>query len=95
MLDPKGNTAVYLFYMYARICSVLRKANYTQKDIDELIKTEKIIITHEKERALLLSILKFNETIDETLSHLALNKLADYVYNVSVKFSEFLFFIAN
>ena len=49
----------------------------------------KINITHEKERALLLSILKFNETIDETLSHLALNKLADYVYNVSVKFSEF------
>lgn len=89
MLDPKGNTAVYLFYMYARICSVLRKANYGQKEIDELIKTEKIIITHEKERALIISILKFNETLDDTLSHLALNKLADYVYNLSSKFSEF------
>ena len=26
MLDPKGNTAVYLMYSYARICSILRKA---------------------------------------------------------------------
>jgi arginyl-tRNA synthetase len=27
MLDPKGNTGVYLLYMYVRICSILRKAN--------------------------------------------------------------------
>lgn len=26
MLDPKGNTAVYLMYSYVRMCSVLRKA---------------------------------------------------------------------
>lgn len=26
MLDPKGNTAVYLLYSYVRMCSVLRKA---------------------------------------------------------------------
>ena len=26
MLDPKGNTAVYLMYAYARICSIMRKA---------------------------------------------------------------------
>jgi len=25
MLDPKGNTGVYLIYMYVRICSILRK----------------------------------------------------------------------
>jgi arginyl-tRNA synthetase len=27
MLDPKGNTAVYLMYSYVRMCSVLRKAD--------------------------------------------------------------------
>lgn len=27
MLDPKGNTAVYLIYAFARICSILRKAD--------------------------------------------------------------------
>ena len=26
MLDPKGNTAVYLLYAYARICSIQAKA---------------------------------------------------------------------
>lgn len=26
MLDPKGNTAVYLIYAYARICSIIAKA---------------------------------------------------------------------
>jgi arginyl-tRNA synthetase len=26
MLDPKGNTGVYLHYMYVRIMSILRKA---------------------------------------------------------------------
>jgi len=27
MLDSKGNTAVYLLYTFARLCSILRKAN--------------------------------------------------------------------
>lgn len=28
MLDPKGNTAVYVLYAYARIAGVLRRAEY-------------------------------------------------------------------
>lgn len=27
MLDPRGNTGVYLLYMYVRIASILRKGN--------------------------------------------------------------------
>lgn len=30
MLDPKGNTAVYLMYAYARICSIMRKAGVSE-----------------------------------------------------------------
>ncbi len=30
MLDPKGNTAVYLMYAYARICSIMRKADVSR-----------------------------------------------------------------
>ncbi len=33
MLDPKGNTAVYLLYAYARICSILQKSG---KDVTQL-----------------------------------------------------------
>jgi arginyl-tRNA synthetase len=34
MLDPKGNTGVYLLYAYVRICSILRKAGYDQSTVN-------------------------------------------------------------
>lgn len=89
MLDAKGNTAVYLFYNYVRICSIYRKLSLTQEDINKLAQSDKIIITHEKERSLLLSLLKFNDVIDEVISTIAINKIADYVYIICTKFSEF------
>jgi len=41
MLDPKGNTGVYLIYAYARICSILRKAGFDEDsaNMDEFVFT--------------------------------------------------------
>ena len=78
MLDDKGNTAVYLFYMYVRILSIFRKNNLSQEDIDKLIKTEKIVLTEKSEINLLVQILKFNDVIDAVLKDLAINLLCDY-----------------
>jgi len=89
ILDPKGNTAVYLFYCYVRICSIFAKAKMNDEDISKIIDTYKIKITNKKERELLLSLFKFNDVIDEILVDLALNRLCDYVYEIAVKFSEF------
>jgi arginyl-tRNA synthetase len=89
MLDPKGNTAVYLFYNYVRICSVYRKFNINDEGLQKLIDTEFIKITHPKEKALISHILKFNDVIDDLLDDLAINKLTDYVYGIACKFSEF------
>jgi len=89
MLDPRGNTAVYLFYNYVRIISVFKKLEVSEKDIEELIKTKSIIITEKKEKNLLIQLIKLNDIIDELLDDLAINKLTDYVYNVAVKFAEF------
>lgn len=89
MLDPKGNTAVYLFYNYVRMCSVYKKAKISNDELEEMIRTKSIAISHPKERALLLTVLKFNDVIDDVLYDLSLHKLADYVYNVSTSFSEF------
>ncbi len=36
ILDIKGNTAVYLFYSYVRICSIYRKNNLTEEDIAKI-----------------------------------------------------------
>ena len=89
MLDDKGNTAVYLFYSYVRICSIYRKLNLSQKDIDELVKTKTIEIKEKSERKLINHLLMFNDVIEDVLKDLALNLLCDYVYGIATKFSEF------
>ena len=89
MLDDKGNTAVYLFYSYVRICSIYRKLNLNQNDIDELIKTKTIEIKEKSERKLVNHLLMFNDVIEDVLNDLALNLLCDYVYGIAAKFSEF------
>ena len=89
MLDDKGNTAVYLFYSYVRICSIYRKINMDEKQIEELIKTTKIEVKEKSERKLLVHLLLFNDVIDDVLKDLSLNLLCDYVYGIATKFSEF------
>ena len=89
MLDDKGNTAVYLFYSYVRICSIYRKINMNEQQIEELIKTTKIEVKDKSEKKLLTHLLLFNDVIDEVLKNLSLNLLCDYVYGIATKFSEF------
>ena len=89
MLDDKGNTAVYLFYTYVRICSIYRKSNLSQEDIDKLAQTEKITITEKAEKSLVLHLLRFNDVIDDLLKDLAINLLCEYVFGIAVKFGEF------
>ncbi|KFK38730.1 hypothetical protein AALP_AA3G153100 [Arabis alpina] len=61
MLDDKGDTAVYLLYAYARICSVIEKSG---KDMDELKKIGKLALDHAEERALGLHLIRFAETVN-------------------------------
>lgn len=89
MLDPNGNTAVYLFYCYVRICSIYSKAKTSDEDLLKLINEESIKISNPKERQLLLHLLKFNDVIEEIFEDLSPNKLCDYVYGIACKFSEF------
>lgn len=89
MLDDKGNTAVYLFYTYVRICAVYRKANLSSDDIQKLIVTEKIEIKEKAESNLLLHLLRFNDVIDDLFKDLAINLLCDYVYGIAVKFGDY------
>ena len=42
MLDDKGNTAVYLFYSYVRICSIYRKINMDENNLKNLLKPLKL-----------------------------------------------------
>ncbi|KAL0726973.1 hypothetical protein Bca4012_023066 [Brassica carinata] len=86
MLSDKGNTAVYLLYAHARICSIIRKSG---KNIDELKKTEKLALDHPEERALGLHLLRFAETVEEACSNLLPNVLCHYLYDLSERYTSF------
>ncbi|KAI3907255.1 hypothetical protein MKW92_005140 [Papaver armeniacum] len=86
MLNDKGNTAVYLQYAHARICSIIKKSN---QDIKELKKTGTIELDEKEERALGLHIIQFAEVVEEACLTLKPNVLCDYLYHLSEHFATF------
>ncbi|KAH7667588.1 arginyl-tRNA synthetase protein [Dioscorea alata] len=86
MLNDKGNTAVYLLYAHARICSIIRKSG---KEIDDLKKTGRIVLGHADERILGLHLIRFAEIVEEACTNLLPNVLCEYLYDLSDKFSRF------
>lgn len=86
MLDPKGNTAVYLLYAYARICSIIKKSGV---DVQSLDAVKDLKITHDKERALVVELLKFPDIISQILGDLFAHRLPEFMWDVSNKFSAF------
>ncbi|UKJ89607.2 arginyl-tRNA synthetase [Theileria orientalis] len=122
MLDPRGNTAVYMLYSYARICQIFKKATTSNSDLnepcedpegqlsdnlnDQLNVTEstdpeedevtykvddlsKLTIEHPTEFSLAKCLLKFPAIMDQIHKDLSINKLTDYLYEISVQFSSF------
>jgi len=86
MLDVKGNTAVYLLYAYARICSIIRKAGV---DIDTIKKDVIIDLEHPSEFNLAFALLRFHENLEIITADLSPNHLCDYIYDLSAVFNEF------
>ena len=89
MLDPKGDTALYLLYAYARLDSILRKAGLDLEKAQELAKTAAIKITHEKERKLAFEIIQFPDVLDLFCEELYPNKLCSLIYNIAAYVGEF------
>lgn len=86
MLDPKGNTAVYLIYAYARICSILHKLG--DDEINACLSSQCVLVDP-TEKALALCLCRLPDTLETVVDELALNKLCDLLYDISVKYSEF------
>eukprot|EP00971_Amphidinium_carterae_P230709 4578329-Amphidinium_carterae.1 len=85
MLDPKGNSALYLFYAYARVCSIQRKCGAdTQKQNASALK-----VVHPAERELALKLLQFPDVVEEILAKLELHKLTDYLWELCNTFTDF------
>ena len=80
MLDPKGNTGVYLIYAYVRICSILRKVGYVE---GAPAKKYEFKISHPSERELALTILRLPEAVDAAARDLMVNRITDLLYDTS------------
>ncbi len=63
MLDPKGNTGVYLLYMFVRIVSIMQKSEYGKEDTLAKLKLEHagFVISNKSEKELALAILRLPE----------------------------------
>jgi arginyl-tRNA synthetase len=85
MLDSKGNTAVYLLYAYARICSIFSKGNIALGKVD----ASATKIVHPAERDLCATILKFPDVVASVQSELHVSRLTDYVYELAQKLATF------
>lgn len=89
MLDPRGDTGVYLLYMYARLQSIFEKGGYTPESIREMAKTEKISLDHDAERALGMNVLMLPEYIEDALKDNQINKICFMLYDVATRIGSF------
>jgi len=85
MLDLKGNTAIYLMYSYARICSIATKAGVKKGDLATLLPS----VTHPKEYALCMHVLKFPEVVERVADFLLPHLICEFLYDTAERFNEF------
>lgn len=88
MLDPRGNTAVYLIYAYVRMCSIIRKSGMTSEQIQQLARKKPFKVSHPDERALAGMLIKFYDVLYESSEEMAINKITDFTYDIAMKVQE-------
>jgi arginyl-tRNA synthetase len=89
ILDPKGETGVYLLYMYVRLCSILRKGNYDEESLRTLAESTEVLLETDEEKSLALLLLRLPEYVDNVFNDLQINKICNMLYDISVKIGEF------
>ncbi|MEQ9001601.1 MAG: arginine--tRNA ligase [Coleofasciculus sp. B1-GNL1-01] len=86
MLSLKGNTAPYLLYAYARIQSIGRKGGI---DFEQLRTSTQVSLKEGQEATLAKHLLQVSEVIKDVEQELLPNRLCQYLYELSEKFSQF------
>ncbi|KAH9593076.1 DALR anticodon binding [Trypanosoma melophagium] len=85
MLDMSGNTAVFLLYQYARLCSIKRKAGLSKEEF----MNAKVVIGTLQEKKLALCAFRMESVLLRTVDDLFLHHLTDYAYELVTCFSDF------
>ena len=85
-VDFQGNTGPFIQYTYARIQSILRKANESGISSKAPITSLKL---HEKEKELLKQLQSFPEKVQEAASSYSPALIANYTYDLVKEFNSF------
>lgn len=86
MLRFEGNTAAFLMYAYVRVAGIKRKVGV---DISPLLKSTHIALEHPSEIALGLTLIQFDEALEQVARDLLPNRLTDYLFGLAEKFNAF------
>ncbi len=85
MLSFDGNTAPYLQYAHARICSIFRRADLAR----ESARAAAISLNHPSERALALWLLQYDSAVWDALERYSPHRLCTYLYELSTRYTSF------
>ena len=85
MLSFDGNTAPYLQYAHARICSIFRRAEVDRPSVRSSVP----VLTEPQERALVLQLLQFDAAVHDTLDKCSPHRLCTYLFDLAQTFTAF------
>ncbi len=84
-IDFQGNTGPFIQYTYARIQSILRKANFNLAETSDINGLE----LHDKEKALIKQLELFPEAIQHAAEQHSPALIANYTYDLVKEFNSF------
>ena len=87
MLAFDGNTAPYLQYAHARICSIFRRAGLDRADVRTTAMQP--VLAAPQERALALRLLAFDSAVWDTIERYSPHRLCTYLFDLAQDFTSF------
>jgi arginyl-tRNA synthetase len=87
LLALNGNTAPYLQYAYARICSIFRKGGLNASE--QRASNSELRITEPQEIALAKKLFNFGLVLDAVVQEYRPNFLCNYLYELAGQFTSF------
>ena len=86
MLAFDGNTAPYLQYAHARICSIFRRAEIDRAAVRG---APRIVLGAPQERALAIRLLAFDSAVWDTIDKYSPHRLCTYLFDLAQDFTAF------
>ncbi len=84
MLAFEGNTAPYMQYAYTRVASIFAKAGISMENI-----AGNLVVTQDKEKALAVKLLQFEEAVQSVAREGQPHILCSYLFELAGQFSSF------